>query len=128
PAIGDSSINACDYNPTNPENDDAHGREFGGVYSDTQRTVEAARAIYAELARRSILREGIDYPLPLSTTLIVDGSETTVDGAITHFVTGWDYDSPADRRQYVFNLITAIQGLDRTTIERIYMPLVFKGN
>ncbi|RME81202.1 MAG: hypothetical protein D6775_14235 [Caldilineae bacterium] len=71
PALGDPSLYACDYNPTSPQNDDAHGREFGSVYTDTERTIAAARAIYAELSARSLAREGVYVPLALTTTLRV---------------------------------------------------------
>jgi hypothetical protein len=54
---------------------------------DSGRTIEAARAIYAELAGRSVQREGVYYPLSLSTTLVVSGTATTLDGAIDYFVT-----------------------------------------
>lgn len=129
PEIGDTSIYACDYNPNKPKNNDAHGREFGSVYSDTQRTIEAARAIYAELTARSIVREGLNYPLPLTTSLIVSGAVTTLDGAIVHFVTHWDYEnSPQDRRLYVDDLIGAIQSTPRLSINRVFLPLLFKHN
>ncbi len=127
PALGDESIYACDYNPTSPQNDDAHGREFGPVYTDTQRTIAAARAIYAELSARSLTREGVYVPLPLTTTLVVSGAETTLDGAIVHFVTAWDYDEPAHRREYMDRLVEALQGLSRTPVRRVYLPLVLAG-
>lgn len=126
PALGDTSIYPCDYNPVSPQNDDAHGREFGDVYTDTQRTITAARAIYAELSARSLAREGVYVPLPLTTTLTVSGTETTLDGAIIHFVTAWDYDEPACRREYVDGLVEALLSQPRTLIERVYLPLVLR--
>jgi len=78
PALGDTSIYACDYNPAHPQNDDAHGREFGGIYTNTQRTIATARAIYTELSARSLSREGVYVPLPLTTPLTVSGAETTL--------------------------------------------------
>ncbi len=124
PALGDSSIYACDYNPANPQNDDAHGREFGGVYTDTERTIAAARAIYAELAARSVAREGVYVPLPLTTTLVVSGTATTLDGAIERFVTGWNYDEPDKRRAYMDSLVDALLAQTRAQIMRVYLPLV----
>ncbi len=126
PALGDPSIYACDYNPIDPQNNDAHGREFGAVYTDTQRTITAAQAIYAELSARSLAREGVYLPLPLTTTLTVSDTETTLDGAIVHFVTAWDYDEPTHRREYVDGLVQALLSQPRTLIKRVYVPLVLK--
>ena len=126
PTLGDTSIYACDYNPTNPQNDDAHGREFGGVYTDIQRTIAAARAIYAELSARSLAREGVYVPLPLTTTLAVNGTETTLDGAIVHFVIDWAYSEPANRRGYVDSLVQALLSQPRVLIKRVYLPLVLR--
>ncbi len=126
PALGDTSVYACDYNPTNPQNDDAHGREFGSVYTDTQRTIDAAHAIYAELSTRSLTREGAYLPLPLTTTLTMSGTATTLDEAIEHFVTGWAYDQPASRRAYADAIVQALQTLPRIPIQRLYLPLVVR--
>lgn len=126
PALGDDSVYACDYNPTSPRNDDAHGREFGSVYTDTQRTIDAARAVYAELAARSLAREGVYVPLPLTTTLTVSGTPTTLDGAIVHFVTAWNYDEPLHRREYVDELVEALLAQPRASIRRVYLPLVLR--
>lgn len=125
-ALGDTSIPACDYNPTNPQNDDAHGREFGQVYSDTQRTIAAARAVYAELSARSRWREGLYVPLPLTITLTVSGAETTLDGAIVHFVTDQPYNQPNYRREYATSLAEAVQAEQRQLIRRVYLPLLLK--
>jgi hypothetical protein len=125
--LGDASIYACDYNPTNPQDDDAHGREFGTAYADdAQRTTDAAHAIYAELSARSLAREGVYTPLPLTTTLMVNGAETTLDDAITHFVTAWTYSEPSSRREYVDSLVQALLSQPRTSSERLYLPLVLR--
>lgn len=126
PILGDPSVYACDYNPSNPQNDDAHGREFGSVYTDTQRTIAAARAIYAELSARSLSREGVYVPLPLTTTLTVSSTATTLDSAIVHFVANWDYDKPAHRRGYVDSLVQALLSQPRTLIKRVYLPFVLR--
>ena len=126
PALGDTSVYACDYNPASPQNDDAHGREFGAVYTDTQRTIDAAYAVYAELAARSLAREGVYVPLPLTTTLTVSGTETTLEGAISHFATAWNYDQPTHRREYVDSLVEALLSLPRRSIQRVYLPLVVR--
>lgn len=124
PALGDDSVYPCDYNPANPKNDDAHGREFGSTYGDAQRTIQAAKAIYAELSARSLLREGGYVPLPLSTTLAVSGTQTTLEGAIAHWATDRNYDDPIYRRQYVASLSEAVQALPRTKIGRLYLPVI----
>lgn len=124
--LGDPSVYACDYNPSNPQNDDAHGREFGSVYTDTQRTISAARAIYAELSVRSLSREGVYVPLPLTMTLTLSGTETTLDSAIVHFVTNWNYDEPTLRREYADSLVRALDSQPRTLSKRVYLPLVLR--
>ncbi len=126
PALGDTSVYACDYNPANPQNDDAHGREFGSVYTDSQRTIDAARAIYADLSARSLAREGVYTPLPLTTTLTVSGTETTLNNAIAHFAATWKYDQPAQRREYVDRLVEALRAQPRTAIRRVYLPLALR--
>ncbi len=127
PALGDDSVYACDYNPTSPQNDDAHGREFGSTYTDTQRTIAAARAVYAELSARSWAREGVYVPLPLTATLVVSGEETTLDGALVRFVTGWDYNEPARRRAYMDSLVQALLAQPRTSVRRVYLPLAMRN-
>jgi hypothetical protein len=126
PALGDSSVYACDYNPINPQNNDAHGREFGSVYTDTQHTIAAARAIYSELSARSLASEGVYMPLPLTTTLIVSDTETSLDGAIIYFVTTWDYDKPTHRREYGDSLVEALLSQPRIPIKRVYLPLMLR--
>lgn len=111
--LGDTSVPACDYNPSNPQNDDAHGREFGSTYSDTQRTITAARAIYAELSERSLTNEGLYVPLSLTTTLTISGSATTLDAALINFVTRWNYDQPSLRREYIDSLVQSLSAQQR---------------
>ena len=124
--LGDDSVPACDYNPRNPQNGDAHGREFGGVYTDTLRTIAAGRAVYGELAARGLSRDGVYAPLPLTTTLTVSGTQTTLDGAIGHFVTNWDYTAPVHRREYVDSLVQALLAQPRTPVMRVFLPLVLR--
>jgi hypothetical protein len=126
PIVGDTSVYACDYNPSHPKNDDAHGREFGSLYADAQRTIAAARAVYAELSARSLSREGVYVPLPLTTTLIISGTETTLDSAIIHFVTNWNYDEPTLRREYADSLVQVLLSAPRTMFTRVYLPLVLR--
>jgi hypothetical protein len=124
PLLGDNSVYACDYNPSNPKNDDAHGREFGSVYTDTERTLAAEQKIYDELSKRSRMREGVYKPLPLTTTLTVSGTETTLDGALVYFVTHWNYQGATQRREYVDSLVQALLTQPRALINRVYLPLV----
>jgi hypothetical protein len=126
PTLGDPGIYACDYSPANPQNDDAHGREFGSAYTDTERTIAAARAIYGALSARSLAREGTYLPLPLTTTLTVSGTATTLDEAIVQFATGWDYDQPTQRREYLDSLVQALLSQPRALITRVYLPLALK--
>ncbi len=126
PILGDPSVYACDYNPSNPQNDDPHGREFGSVYTDTARTIAAAEAIYDELAARSRTYEGLYQPLSLSSTLTVNGTSITLDGAIRQALSGWNYDQPEERRAYLDQLAAAIQAQPRTHIRRVVLPVVLR--
>ena len=42
-------------------------------------------------------------------------------------MTAWDYDEPAYRREYMDRLVEALQGLSRTPVRRVYLPLVLAG-
>lgn len=120
-------IYACNYNPMNPTNTDAHGREFGTAHpADTARTRTAIQAVYAELALRSLQREGLRPPLALDTPLTVDGSPTTLQQALDHFVTTWEYDQEVMRRLYVQHLVAAIQALPRVSLHRVRLPILMK--
>lgn len=121
------NIYACNYNPMNPTNTDAHGREFGTTYpADSGRTRAAVLAVYAELSLRSIGREGQHAPLTLSTILTVNGSSVTLEQALAHFVETWDYDQEIMRRLYVQDVVEAIQGLPRAPIHRARLPILMK--
>ena len=65
-------------------------------------------------------------PLPLTTTLTVSGTQTTLDGAIVHFVTAWEYDKPAQRRAYADSLVEALLTLSRASVKRLYLPLALR--
>jgi|GEM_PF-843097 len=124
PLLGDKSVYACDYNPNSPQNDDAHGREFGQTYTDTQRTIDAAVAVYNELSARSLRREGVYRPLPLTTVLTISGTETTLQAAIIEFVTRWSYEEAPSRRQYADSWAAALLAYPRAATYRRYLPLV----
>ena len=126
PALGDTSIPACDYNPTHPTNDDAHGREFGSQYPDSQRTIAAARVVYTELVSRSRTGEGLYAPLSLNARLTVNGEETTLDGVIVHYATTWAYDEPAQRRAYLDGLVAALLSQRHTLTRRMYLPVLLR--
>lgn len=123
--LGDDSVPACDYNPTKPTNTDAHGREFGNG-SDTQQLIDAALAVYAELSARSMAREGVYRPLPLTATLTISGSQITLEQAIIHFITAKNYDEPRYRRDYATALVAALNTVPREAITRVYLPVIVK--
>jgi hypothetical protein len=125
----------CNYIPAKPTNDDAHGREFGNAHpSDSQRTDDAIRAVYGELAARSLQREGVFYPLGLDTILEVNGlatltglaklnNSTTLSETLYVFVHNWGFDQPANRRAWLDAVAGAILA-QRTPMYRVYSPLL----
>lgn len=115
----DPSVPACDYHPNHPTADDVHGREFGRVYVNTQRTINASLAVYNELSLRSVQRDGMYYPLDLNTAIVVSGTPTTLSEAIEHFVKDRDYTEPGYRREYADSLAAAIAAQPRLPIPRI---------
>ncbi|MBI5566982.1 MAG: hypothetical protein HY870_18940, partial [Chloroflexi bacterium] len=118
----DGSYPACDYHPKTPGADDVHGREFF-TYTDSIRTVDALRHVYTELAARSLGREGVYAPIGLET--IVSGTQTLSE-TIAAFVHSWDFDQPQARRDYADQLAAKILALTRTSIKRVYLPLIVK--
>jgi hypothetical protein len=112
----DPSVPACDYHPNSTKADDVHGREFGSLYADTQRTINASLAVYNELSLRSAQKGGKYYPLDLNTPLVVNGTPTTLSGAIEHFVKDKDYTQPDYRRTYADSLADAIVAQSRIAI------------
>ena len=124
----DDTYPACKYNPNNPTNSDAHGREFGVAYpADSARTDEAIRAVYAELAARSRAREGIYVPLALTTVLTGVTGQPTLDDALSNWVHTWAFDQPTQRREYAAQIGDAAKA-QRTarTYEFVYEPLVLR--
>ncbi len=120
----DPSIYACDYHPSAPNNTDAHGREFGvGAMSDSLRTDEAIRAVYAELAARSRLREGVYWPLSLDTPLTAIADSPTLSETLYAFVHDWDWDQPYQRRQWAGQISAAIRA-QRSATWRYYAPFI----
>jgi len=89
---------------------------FRDPYTDSLRTDEALRAVYAELSARSVQREGLYWPLDLNAPL--SGTETLSD-MLSVFVHGRTFDQ-ADR------IVQAVLAAPRTPIRRIYLPLVTK--
>jgi hypothetical protein len=126
PNLGDPSVPECDYRPNNPNATDVHGVEFGSDITGTQRTINAALAVYDELSRRSVLRDGVYHPLGLSTTLVVSGTSVTLADAITHFVRDRDYTDPTYRRQYADSLAAAVLAQPRALIQRVRLPIILK--
>jgi hypothetical protein len=133
----ENAIAECDYVPNNPQNDDAHGREYGtGWITDSLRTDEGILAIYAEMTRRSLAREGIFIPLDLDADLPGVTGATTLREAFYSFVHQWpfDYELPSrhgesarNRRDYAMQIAQAVQALTRQTIQRVYLPLTLRN-
>lgn len=118
PILGDPDIYVCNFNPARPQNNG----EFGSVYTDTQWTIAAARAIYGELSAHSLSREGMYVPLSLTTTLTVNGVQTTLDEAIVLSVTDWGYDAPQQRRDYEDDLVQALRAQPRARVTHMPLP------
>lgn len=126
---GDPRVYACDYNPANWQNDDAHGREFGPVYpGDAARTKLALKMVFQELSARSLWKEGLSYPLTLATPLSIPSvpAVTDLESAIDYFVDHWNYDAPLQRRTFVDNLVWAIKAQSRQAATHLYVPLLTK--
>lgn len=126
-------IPECTYNPANWQNDDAHGREFGTQWmADSLRTDEGILAIYAELAARSLQREGQYYPRGLDEPLAGMGDAATLHQALYNFVHNWAFQPPPPKDQSEFALkrreyagqIAAAALAERQAQLRIYLPVV----
>jgi hypothetical protein len=117
-----TGVEACNYNPANPQPDDVHGREFY-TYTDSLRTDEAVRHVYAELCVRSHQREGDYVPLSLDTS--ISGTETLSD-MLSVFVHGWTFDQAEERRALADRIAEAVLQTPRLPIRRFYLPLVRK--
>jgi hypothetical protein len=130
-----NDIPECNYNPYAPNNLDAHGREYGtSSPADSQRTDAAIRAVYGELASRSLQREGVYFPLSLDT--VITGNLTLSD-TLYAFVHNWGF-KPAgpgpdeseyaqNRRNYAKMIADAVLASPRQPIRRVYLPLVIKN-
>jgi hypothetical protein len=120
---------SCDYNPSNPQPDDVHGREFY-TYTDSLRTDAAIQHVYRELVARSLQREGEYFPISLDTPILrlrsgqVSGLQKLSDLLYT-FVHEWDFEHAAERRAQA-DLIASAVLAQRVPIRRIYLPVVVK--
>jgi hypothetical protein len=119
------NIYACNYNPANPTNDDAHGREFGDAYTDSLRTDAATHAIYGELVMCSLQREGDYYPLALDTPLAGITGTLTLSQALAYFVHEWDFAHPAERRTYADAIVQAVLR-QRLPMRHTRLPVILK--
>ena len=107
---------SCQYNPMSPDNQDAHGREFGLVHPmDSSRTINGILAVYGEMMNRSDLMEGQFPPFDLSTVLIFLDGTPTLEDAIRDFIHNWNYDNPlnpgnppAERRLFGDEIASAV--------------------
>jgi hypothetical protein len=114
----------CYYPPSDPSNTDAHGVEFGtGSMTDSLRTDAAIRAIYGELAARSLQREGQYWPINLDTP--ISGTQTLSD-TLYAFVHNWNYDQAPARRAYADSLVLVLAAQPRAPIQRVYLPIVLR--
>ena len=113
---------ACNYNPTNPQPDDVHGREFY-TYTDSLRTDAAIQHIYSELTARSLQDEGRYWPLDMNAPLTGLSGSPTLSETLSTFVHQWDFDHAAERRAWLDQVAPAIiaQRLPRQTL---YLPLI----
>lgn len=117
--LTDTDIPECYYRPSDPQDNDVHGREFY-TYTDSLRTDAAIRAIYAELVSRSLRHDGVYYPIGLDTA--VSGTQTLSD-TLSVFVHQWKFSQPAARRDYADQL--AVQVLaSRQAMRRVYLPII----
>ncbi|HPH98202.1 MAG TPA: hypothetical protein PKW33_18735 [Anaerolineaceae bacterium] len=126
---GNPTVYACDYNPANWQNDDAHGREFGTAYpSDAARTKLALKMVLLELSARSLQREGLYYPLNLQTPISIPAvpAVTNLEEAIDYFVDTWAYDAPLQRRAFTDQLVYALKNMTRKPAVNLYLPLLTK--
>lgn len=113
----------CEYNPLNPTDTDAHGREFGTAV-DTLRTEAAIDALYAELSLRARSQEGIYTPLSLQTPLPSLDGAPTLEQALDAYVHNWIYSEAAARRTYLQMVKAAILSLSRESLHHAALPLL----
>ena len=129
-----ANIPECTYNPSNPQNDDAHGREFGVAFmEDSQRTDQAIQHVYAELVSRSLGGDGEFYPLDLDAVLGGLPDAATLRQGLYNFVHNWDFKptSPIppeslfaqNRRDYASQMADAALAV-RLAVNRVYLPLL----
>lgn len=128
-----NDIYACNYIPANPNNLDAHGREYGSAYAaDSGRVIQGILAMYAELERRSLRYEGGYFPLALGAPLAGLSGASTLREAIEHFIYTWPFDNPAnpggpaaERRAYAEEIANAVLA-QRQAITRLYLPNILR--
>ena len=113
---------ACNYNPTNPQPDDVHGREFY-TYTDSLRTDAAIQHIYRELSARSLQQEGRYWPLDMNEPLPALAGSPTLSETLATFVHGWDFEHAAQRRAWLDAVVPAILAR-RQPRQALYLPLI----
>jgi hypothetical protein len=120
-----TGVPACNYNPSNPVNTDVHGREYY-TYPDSLRTDAAIRHVYAELAARSLSREGQFVPLTLGVKLAGLAATPTLSEALAAFVHTWQFTEAQHRRDHADAMVLALQGLPRQAIRRAFAPVIVR--
>ncbi len=119
-----TGVYPCNYNPSAPTNDDAHGREYGRRYTDTERTDAAILAIYSELVARSEQREGRYVPLGLDTRLALAGNHTLSE-TLYAFVHDAEFSDPGARRTLADQIAATVLA-QRQGLVRCYLPLIMR--
>ena len=121
-----NDVYECNFNPDSPNDEDAHGREFGTLYpEDSARTDAAILAVYNELVARAQQREGQNLPISLDTPLVGMAGAPTLRTALSQFVHGWLWSDPTARRNHTDQIVAAILA-QRQPLPRVYVPLVVK--
>lgn len=121
----DPNVPECNYNPSNPNNDDVHGQEFGVRYpEDSARTDEAIHAVYEEMVSWGKKRKGYVSALNMTTALRWIPGAPTLGDVLYAFVHNWEYDQPEERRAYADMLAQAI--LTQRNPERRFLPAVMR--
>jgi hypothetical protein len=115
---------SCYYDWNNPSNYDENGVEFGSG-NGTDRSDDASIAVYEELVRRSMAREGKYCPIDWNAPLIAMVGSPTLREACFNFIHNWAYEKETGnkgeyaslRRDYAHQMMDAIRA-QRTLTHR----------
>jgi hypothetical protein len=130
---GEANVYACDYNPQNMQNDDAHGREFGSnanYQSDSARTDQSNQAVFTEITRWGLARQkSVYYPFRLDTVVAVtnlrnETEQITFQQALYNFVHLFNYNEATARRAYGDRILQALKASQRSPTRQYYLPMI----